>query len=72
MNDIPMYKRVHAYVSDHDVLQAELAEALNTSQQRISLLLTGGTRLTVDDLEKMMDYLGVSWETLKNYEVKDG
>ena len=72
MNDIPMYKKVHAYVTDHNILQNDIARELNTSPQKISFILNGKRKLKVDDLEKIMDFLNVTWDTLYNYEVEDG
>jgi transcriptional regulator with XRE-family HTH domain len=49
MDQITIRERVREYIVGKDLSQKIIAENMNTSEARLSLMLTGKRRMTVDD-----------------------
>ena len=49
MDQITIRERVREYIVEKDLSQKIIAENMNTSEARLSLMLTGKRRMTVDD-----------------------
>jgi len=49
MDRVPICERVRQYIVEKNLSQKIIAENMNTSESRVSLMLTGKRRMTVDD-----------------------
>lgn len=49
MERTPIYARMKAYIDEKGISQKLMAENMDTTESRISLLLNGKRKMTVDD-----------------------
>lgn len=49
MEMIPIYERVRNYVVEKGISQKIMAENMHTSESRVSMMLNGKRKMTVDD-----------------------
>jgi len=49
MERTPVYARMKAYVDEKGISQKLMAENMNTTESRVSMLLNGKRKMTVDD-----------------------
>lgn len=45
----PVNEAMKAYISDHNLLQKDIAADMHISESRLSYMLNGGRRITVDE-----------------------
>lgn len=54
-----IYEKLKDYLDDRRIKQTEVADALNTTPQRVSQIFNGKVRLCVDDLEEICVHFNV-------------
>lgn len=57
--DEPIYKRVRRYVDTQGISRKQLAISMRISESKLSLILNGGRRLTVDEYVQMCKALAL-------------
>ncbi len=60
-------ERIRALREDNDITQAEIAEALNVTQRKISHLETGDSEPTLLDIEQYCRYFNKSADYILGY-----
>lgn len=58
MNE-PVYRRVRRYVDEQGISRKQLAISMHISESKLSLLLSGQRRLTVDEYVQMCTALAL-------------
>ena len=59
MERTPIYARLKAYVDEKGISQKLMAENMNTTESRVSLLLNGKRKMTVDDYVRVCKAIAV-------------
>lgn len=49
MENIPVYARLRNYVDEKGISQKIMAENMHTSESKVSMMLNGKRKMTVDD-----------------------
>ena len=60
MERTPVYARMKAYVDEKGISQRLMAENMNTTESRVSMLLNGKRKMTVDDYIRACKAIAVS------------
>ena len=60
MGYVPICERVREYIVGKNLSQKIIAENMKTSESRVSLMLTGKRRMTVDDYLAIFKAIAVS------------
>jgi len=60
MEYVPICERVREYIVGKNLSQKIIAENMKTSESRVSLMLTGKRRMTVDDYLAICKAIAVS------------
>lgn len=55
-------QRIQAYLRDHGIKQAFIAEKCGWSRQKTSCIISGRSKMTADDFLAICDVIGVSYD----------
>ena len=65
----PVNEAMKAYISDNNLLQKDISAYMHISESRLSYMLNGGRRITVDDFFDFCRAVSADPQQLYNTEV---
>lgn len=59
-----IHKKMKNYLTDHGLQQKFVAATMNISESRLSYMLNGGRRITIDDFFRFCETVGADPKTM--------
>ena len=60
MGNVPIHERMKAYITEQNINQKLMAENMDVSETKLSMMLNGKRRMTIEDYIKACKAISVS------------